>query len=71
VTIDLKFKYDGFWRRVSNATFEKETRTVIGMEMRKNGKFSYKIKRFSLDAMTDISFIEPVLRNGPKIGLPS
>lgn len=70
-TLDLKFKYAGFWRRVSNVTFEKETRTVIGFEMTKNGKFSYKIKRYSLDDMTDIEFIKPFLRSGPKVGLPT
>jgi hypothetical protein len=70
MTLDLKFKYDNFWRQVSNVTFEPETRTVIGFEMRKSGKFSYRIKRYALDNMTDISFIEPLLRSGPKIGLP-
>jgi len=70
MTIDLRFKYDGFWRQVSNITFEKETKSIIGMEMRKNGKFSYRIKRFSLDNMTNITFVKPFLRSGPKIGMP-
>lgn len=69
-TIDIRFKYDNFWRQVSNVTFEKETRTVIGMEIRKSGKFSYRIKRYSLDNMTDISFIKPLLRRGPKLSIP-
>lgn len=67
----MRFKYDGFWRQVSNVTFEKETRTVIGFEMRKNGKFSYKIKRYALDNMDDITFVKPFLRSGPKVGLPA
>jgi len=67
VTIDMKFKYEGFWRQVSNITFEKETRTVIGFEMRKNGKFSYRIKRYSLDKMHEMEFVKPFLRKGPKV----
>ncbi len=70
MTLDLKFKYDNFWRQVSNVTFEPKTRTVIGFEMRKSGKFSYRIKRYALDAMTDIEFMQPFERTGPKVGLP-
>ncbi len=69
--IDLKFKYDGFWRRVSNVTFEDETKTLIGFEMRKNGQFVYKVKRYSYDKISELTQIESMLRSGPKVGLPS
>ena len=67
---DIKFKYDGYWRHVSNVTFEDETETLIGFEMRKNGKFVYRIKRYSLDKVSNLTFIDPMLRSGPKVGLP-
>jgi hypothetical protein len=69
-TIDIKFKYDGFWRRVSNITMEPETRTLIGMEMRKSGKFSYRIKRYNIDKIEDLIFVKPFLRRGPNISIP-
>jgi len=69
--IDIRFLYDGFVRHVSNVTFEKETGTVIGFEMRKAGKFSYKIKRYDLSKVFDLSIITPSIeRRGPHIGLP-
>lgn len=67
-TTDMRFKYDGLWRHVSNVTFE--DKTLIGFEMRKAGKFSYRIKRYSFEKISDISFVKPFLRNGPHIGLP-
>lgn len=70
VTIDARFKYDGLWRRVSNITFEAATQTLIGFEMRRNGKFSYKIKRYTLSKITDIDFIMPMLRQGPTLSIP-
>lgn len=69
-TIDIRFKYEGFWRHVSNITLETETKTVIGFEMRKSGKFSYKTKRYSLEKMENVTFVKPFLRKGPIIGLP-
>lgn len=65
---DLRFKYDGFIRHVSNVTWEDET--LIGFEMRKAGKFSYRIKRFSIDKILDLQFINPMKRSGAIIGLP-
>lgn len=49
--LKVKFRYAGFARLVENVTFEWETNTLIGMETRKAGKFSNKIKRFSLNKM--------------------
>ena len=66
---DLKFKYDGYWRRVSNVTFEDAINTLIGFEIRKNGKFSYRIKRYNYEKMSDITFIDTIPRSGPKIGV--
>lgn len=68
-TIDISFKYDGTTRHVSNCTFE--GLTLIGFEMRRAGKFSYKIKRFSFDKISNLKFITPILRKGPRIGIPA
>jgi hypothetical protein len=67
--MDIKFKYGGIMRHVSNFTHEGET--FIGMEIRKAGKFSYKIKRYTIaDVEGDFLYVKPYLRSGPKIGLP-
>ena len=47
--VKCRFKYAGFARYVENVTFEWDTKTLIGMERRKAGKFSNKIKRYSLE----------------------
>lgn len=46
--LKAKFRYAGFSRYVENVTMEWETNNIIGMERRKSGKFSNKIKRYSL-----------------------
>lgn len=66
----LKFIYDGIVRHVDNCTVEVDTRTVIGFEMRKGGKFSYRVKRYSYDKMMELEETEPFMRNGPMIGRP-
>jgi len=68
MTKDMKFLYEGAWRHVSNITFEGTT--LIGFEMRKAGKFSYRVKRYSFDKISDINFVKPFLRNGPKLSIP-
>lgn len=70
MTIDIRFKYDGFWRRVSNVTFEPETKTLIGFEMRKNGRFVYRVKRYSFEKIEDLTFVKSFLRSGPNISIP-
>ena len=47
--LKAKFRYAGFARYVENVTMEWKTNTLIGMERRKAGKFSNKIKRYSLN----------------------
>ena len=47
--LSYRFKYSGDWRHVDNVTFEGDTQTVIGMEIRKRGRFSWKIKRYALE----------------------
>lgn len=47
--LKARFRYAGFARYVENVTLEWETNTLIGMERRKSGKFSNKIKRYSLN----------------------
>ena len=58
-------------RRVSNITIEEATGTIIGFEMRKCGMFSYKIKRYKMDDMTEVMFVPAFERRGPTIGLPA
>lgn len=47
--LSYRFRYSGDVRHVDNVTFEDDTQTVIGMEIRKGGKFSWKIKRYALE----------------------
>lgn len=70
--IALKFVYDGSVREVDSITFEPQIlpKTAIGFEMRKSGKFSYKIKRFSYDRMQNIELLPAARRSGPVIGRP-
>jgi len=53
--IALRFIYDGYVRHVDSVTIEKDT--VIGFEMRKNGKFSFKVKRYSMGKMEKVKRI--------------
>ena len=46
-TLKARFEYNGFVRHVENITLEPLTNTFIGMEVRKGGMFSNKIKRYS------------------------
>jgi hypothetical protein len=69
--VACRFVYNNKPRVVDNATFEKMTNTIIGFEMREQGRFSYNVKRFSLDKIDgDIEFIDPPTRSGPAIGRP-
>lgn len=67
--MDIRFKYGGYWRQVSNFTNEGET--FIGMEIRKSGKFSFKIKRYTIaEVESEFIYVKPYLRSGPKLGVP-
>lgn len=48
-TLKARFRYDGFVRHLENVTLEPLKSTLIGMEVRKGGMFSNKIKRYSFD----------------------
>lgn len=50
------FTYDGIRRHVENATIEWFPRpaTIIGMEKRKGGKFSNRIKRYTIGKCGDM-----------------
>jgi hypothetical protein len=43
----FRFKYDGVMRLVQGE-IDGDQQQIIGKELRRSGKFSYKIKRFSL-----------------------
>lgn len=70
VNLAYKFTYDGVSRIVDNVTLEGDSQQIIGFEVRKGGKFSYHIKRYSLTKITDLTLIDPPKRVGPKIGRP-
>lgn len=67
----LKFLYDGVTRHVDNVTIEADKKCIIGYEMRKAGKFSYKIKRYSYDKIYNMEQIPSFERSGPVIGIAS
>lgn len=68
--VSFRFNYEGLSRIVDNVTIETEHGTIIGFELRKGGKFSNKIKRYSLDKITQLVAIDPVLRTGPVLARP-
>ena len=47
VPLVFRFKYDGVMRLVQGE-IDGEQQQIIGKEIRRSGKFSYKTKRFSL-----------------------
>lgn len=47
--LSYRFRYSGEIRHVDCVTFEGDLDTLIGMEIRKSGKFSWKIKRYALE----------------------
>ena len=65
-----RFTYDDIPRIVDNVSFEGDRQQIIGFEMRKGGKFSYRVKRYTLAKISDLSQIDPPERSGPKIGRP-
>jgi hypothetical protein len=67
--VAIRFKYDGVSRIVDNIDFD--GKLIVGFEMRRGGKFSYKIKKYSVDKMLNYEFIPPPVRSGPKIGRPT
>jgi len=69
--ISCRFFYKGKPRVVDNVTYEKNTDTIVGFEMREQGRFSNQIKRFSINKIEgEIEFIDPPKRVGPAIGRP-
>ena len=65
----IRFRYHEKWRQLDNITDEGNG-IVVGFEMRKDGQFSYAIKRFRKNEMTDVTLIEPPDRSGPVVGRP-
>jgi hypothetical protein len=47
--LSYRFRYAGEIRHVDNVTLEEDTQTIIGMEIRKRGRFSWKIKRYAME----------------------
>lgn len=47
--LSYRFKYHGTWRHVDNVTLEGDWDTIVGMEVRKDGKFSWKVKRYAME----------------------
>lgn len=55
--ISVRFKYDDVVRHVDNIKFEDEVKMFVGVEVRKGGRFSNKIKRFDMSKMDKLEFI--------------
>ena len=68
--ISAKFMYDGSSRIVDNVVIDEKKNVLIGFEMRKGGRFSYKTKKFSRSKINDLVFIDPLHRSGPRVGRP-
>lgn len=70
--VSVRFRYNGQSRIVDNIDYDSKNHHIIGFEMRKSGKFSYKIKRFDVFKVEDgLTFITPPRRTGPKVGRPT
>lgn len=69
--VSLKFNYHGVPRIVDNVRYEDHSNCIIGFEMRKSGKFSYKMKRYiASEIHGDVIRIVPPDRRGPIVGRP-
>ena len=67
----VRFSYNGKTRIVDNVTEEPEYGLLTGFEMREDGRFSYKIKRYSIAKIEgEIVEIDPPERKGPVMGRP-
>lgn len=55
--ISVRFKYDGVVRHVDNIKFEDNIKMFVGVEVRKAGRFSNKMKRFDMTKIDDLQFI--------------
>jgi len=56
--LTYKFKYAGLTRHVDNVTWEKDS--IIGFERRKSGRFSNKIKRYTIANIEQLVRIDPL-----------
>jgi hypothetical protein len=68
--VAVRFRYHGASRIVDNIDFDGEN-IIVGFEMRRSGKFSYKIKKFKLNEIDGLTYINPPHRSGPVIGRPT
>jgi hypothetical protein len=66
----VRFMYDGVSRIVDNVDFLNDGRILVGFEMRRAGRFSYKIKKYSIDKISGLSVIASPTRTGPTLGRP-
>lgn len=48
---------------VDNVTFEDDWQTIVGIEIRKGGKFSWKVKRFAMEKIETPLERVPVMQN--------
>lgn len=69
--VSAKFDYNGKHRIVDNITVDEAQNVIMGFEMRTDGKFSYKVKKFTRDKITNLVLIEGLHRSGPVVGRPS
>ena len=58
VPLAFRFTYDGVKRIVDEVVIDGDQQQLIGREIRKNGKFSYGVKRFSLVKINDLEQVK-------------
>lgn len=63
--VSVRFKYDGASRIVDNIMFDDKNKQFVGLQIRKSGKFSYKIRRFDMAKMQSLEFITIDRKNRP------
>jgi hypothetical protein len=68
--VSAKFIYNGKHRVVDNISIDEAQNVLIGFEMRSDGQFSYKIKKFTRDKISNLELIEGLHRSGPVVGRP-
>ena len=68
--LSVRFEYNGKRRELDNITIEDFSQSICltGYQMRKSGQFNYQVRRFDVDKINELEFIDPPTRSGPVIG---
>jgi len=58
--LSYTFTYDGAKRHVDNVEIDGDAQQILGYETRKSGRFSGRIKRYSLIKIQDLVQVPPL-----------